>query len=203
MIQKPLSSCLPRRNSTKNRFILSGYALFLITFFFLIPAENNYAQTSKQQTSDCTRSTPVPVVKKSVFPNSAFKLSRDKRTGTETVKFANGDKLTITNTGCEYYYLGFRFETSRFSAPSSDTKYWFEQAVKLIKQTEKGIDAPVQMADAIQALTKYIENTKKPEFGNEIDYGGTDIRTFVSVKKIKKISTQKFALEVYFAVGPL
>lgn len=184
-----------------NRFAAS--ALFLFSMFSLdvILAESAYAQAEKRQTEDCTRSTPAPVIKKSVFPETTFKLSRDKHTGTETVKFVNGDRLTITNAGCEYYYLSFKFESDRFSARAAGTKYWFKQAVEFIKQIEKGVDAPVQMADAVKALKKYIKET--PKFGEEIDYGGADIRMFVIINRIKKLPGRKPVLEIAFAIGPL
>ncbi len=188
----------------KDRFIIAasflGAFLLLNTALIKITSAQN---AEKQQTLDCTRSTPAPVVKKSVFLRTTFNLSRDKRTGTETVKFDNGDKLTITNGGCEYYYLGFRFETDRFSARPTDTKYWYHRAAELIKQTEKGIDAPVRLNDAAKALEKYVKKTRKPKFGEEIDYGDSEIRTFVTVNKIKKLAKGKFLLEVAFAVGPL
>lgn len=162
-----------------------------------------YAQTAEQNQSDCTRAIPVRVVKKAIFPNTTFKLNRAKRTGTETIAFDNGDKLIITNAGCEYYYLGFRFETSRFSARPTDTKYWYKKAVELIEQTEEGIDAPVQLDDAVRALEKYIQKTGKPKYEEEIDYGGQDIRTFVTFNKTVKLPKGKYALEIAFAVGPL
>lgn len=158
----------------------------------------------RPQTEDCTRAVPESIVKKSVFLQTTFKLSEDKRTGTETVTFPNGDKLIITNAGCEYYYLSFRFESKRFSARTNDTKYWFKRAVELIEETESGIsDAPIQMKKAAAALENYLKKTNKPQFGEEIDYGGKDIRTFLTVKKVQKLSKGRFALEINFAVGPL
>ncbi len=157
-----------------------------------------------QKNDDCIRAVPESIVKKSVFPQTTFNLSEDKRTGTETVELPNGDKLIITNTGCEYYYLSFRFETERFSAPTTDTQYWFKRAVEIIEETENGIsDAPIQINKAVTALESYLEKTKKPQFGEEIDYGGNDIRTFVTVNKVQKLAKSKFALEITFAVGPL
>ena len=182
-------------------FIVPSILCFALLLCGLV--EKTFAQSTKQQASDCTRSTPERIVKRAVFSKTTFKLSRDRLTGTETVTFPNGDKLTITNGGCEYYYLGFRFETGRFSARPNNTKYWFAQAVKLIEQTQKGIDAPVQIADAIKALKKYIKSTAKPALGEEIDYGGADIRTFVAVNKIQALSKGRYALELSFAVGPL
>lgn len=153
---------------------------------------------------DCTRAVPDSIVKKSVFPQTTFDLSEDERTGTETVLFSNGDKLTITNAGCEHYYLSFRFESKRFNAPATDTKFWFKRAIELIEETQSGInDASVQMKKAAVALESYIKKTKEPQFGDEIDYGGRDIRTFVTVEKVEKLSEGKFALEINFAVGPL
>jgi hypothetical protein len=177
--------------------------IFTAFFIFALILSGASAENVRAQMSDCTRATPVRVVKKRVFPNARFVLSRDKRTGTETVKFGNGDKLVITNAGCEYYNWGFRFETNRFSARASDTKYWFAQLIKLLEETEKGIDAPVQMGDGIKALKKYLKANKNPKLEEEIDYGGADIRNFVTVNKIQKLSRNKFALEAAFSIGPL
>jgi len=182
-------------------FIVAAFLFFAFANGGLIV--KTLAQT-KNQPTDCTRATPTRIVKKSVFPKTTFKLSGDRRTGTETVKFPNGDRLIITNGGCEYYYLGFRFETRRFSASTANTKYWFAQAVKLIAEIEKGINAQsIQIPDAVRALKKHIKKTPQPKVGEEIDYGGTDIRTFVALKKIKRLAKGRFALELYFAVGPL
>src|ERR1051326_6096260 len=68
----------------------------------------------KLRASDCVRGTPEPVVKKNIFPKTTFQLQADGLTAYETVDFDNGDKLIITNAGCEYYVLTFRFETARF-----------------------------------------------------------------------------------------
>lgn len=182
--------------------------IFIVQAFLFVAFANGWlitnavAQTNQQ--NDCPRATPTRIVKKSVFPKTTFKLSRDRRTGTETVKFSNGDRLIITNAGCEYFYLGFRFETGRFSARTSDTKYWFTQAIKLINEVEKGINEPaIQLPDAVRALKKYVKKNPQPKVGEEIDYGGTDIRTFVALKQIKRLPKKRFAIELYFAVGPL
>ncbi|WP_309731742.1 hypothetical protein, partial [Chamaesiphon sp. OTE_75_metabat_556] len=76
----------------------------------------------------CVRSTPTPIVKKSVFPNTSFVLKKTNNRGLiisegiETVKLNNGDRLTITNSGCEFLTLNFRFETNRRSKNSQDPK---------------------------------------------------------------------------------
>lgn len=168
------------------------------------PAAIEETETEEARNADCTRATPRPIVKKSVFPNTSFVLSKDKRTGTETVFFSNGDRLIITNAGCEYYYLNFRFETERFSAEPSDYNYWYQQAAKFIEEVGKGIDEPlIQSEKAVTVLKNYPLKSKNPQFGEEIDYGGNDLRTFVTINKVEKIDDKKFALEVAFAVGPL
>ena len=182
-------------------FIAPAFFLFAFSNGWLV---NTTLAQSTSQLTDCTRAAPTRIVKKSVYPKTTFKLSRDRRAGTETVKFRNGDRLIITNAGCEYFYLGFRFETRRFSARAANTKYWFARAAQLIAEIETGINAPsIQIPDALRALRKYIEKTARPRIGEELDYGGTDIRTFVAVKQIKRLPQGGFAIELYFAVGPL
>jgi hypothetical protein len=153
--------------------------------------------------SDCVRGTPEPVIKKNVFPKSNFTLQADSLTGIEKVEFDNGDKLTIENAGCEYFSLNFRFESSRFIADTTDTKYWADKALRLIKETEHGIDAPVDLKKGIKAFAKYIAKSKKPKLFEETDYGINEIRYFVFLNRIQKINNSKFAIELTFSVGPL
>ena len=179
-------------------FIVPAFLLFAFSSGWLI--NPTHAQTD----DDCTRAEPTRIVKKSVYPKTTFKLSRDRRTGTETVNLPNGDRLVITNAGCEYFYLGFRFETRRFSARTTNTKYWFARAAQLIGEVDKGINAPsIEIPKAVRAINKRIRKPTRPQIGEEIDYGGTDIRTFFAVKQVKRLSRGRFALELYFAVGPL
>jgi hypothetical protein len=59
--------------------------------------------------SNCVRGKAEPIFKKDKFPNSRFELNKDGLTGTEMTDLKDGDKLIITNGGCEYYVLAFRF----------------------------------------------------------------------------------------------
>jgi hypothetical protein len=70
---------------------------------------------------ECVRAEPEPVVKKNIYPKTEFRLETNKefpfqKLGYETVEFKNGDKLLIEHVGCENYTLIFRFETKRFTA---------------------------------------------------------------------------------------
>ena len=53
--------------------------------------------------SNCERGQAAPIVIKSVYPNTVFKLNDDNYSESETVEFENGYKLIIENGGCEYY----------------------------------------------------------------------------------------------------
>ncbi|MFM7855349.1 MAG: hypothetical protein ACKO96_26340, partial [Flammeovirgaceae bacterium] len=95
--------------------------------------------------SGCIRGQAESVINKSVYPNATFKLNEDNRTGTETVRIKNGDKLTINNWGCEYYALTFRFETNRFSADTTDINYWTDKGFELMREIKSGLDAPLDI----------------------------------------------------------
>lgn len=154
---------------------------------------------------ECARAIPKSIVNKSIFPNTKFVLKKDANRvpyGLETLRFNNGDKLVITHTGCESYILNFQFETSQFAADITDTKYWFARSIQLMRQTEKGIETPTQIHKGIQALKKY-SKTERPEIGKEIDYGGKDIRSVVSLIEVKKLENKKFVVTVNFYDGPL
>jgi hypothetical protein len=97
----------------------------------------------------CVRSTPTPIVKKSVFPNTSFVLKKTNNRGLiisegiETVKLNNGDRLTITNSGCEFLTLNFRFETNRRSKNSQDPKYLYQRSARLMRQIVGGLNSPI------------------------------------------------------------
>jgi hypothetical protein len=153
---------------------------------------------------ECVRPIPKPIVKKSVFPNTKFILKNVDRVplGTETVKFNNGDKLVITNNGCENFSLDFQFETSRFAGNIKDIKYWYARSIQLMRQIEQGIDTASNIDKGIEAMVKY-SKIDRPKIGRQIDYGGTEIRSIVQLVEVKKIGSKKFVITVNFLVGPL
>lgn len=157
---------------------------------------------------DCVRGQATSIVNKDVFKNSKFTVQADSLTGIETVELPNGDKLSIKNWGCEYYVLTFRFETSRFQKDTSDLEFWFDQAQNLLLDVENGIKAPIDWKGGIQALNGRCESSFHMDYesfnvGDEVDYGEGEMRTFVVIDRIQKISEKKYAIEISFAVGPL
>jgi hypothetical protein len=44
---------------------------------------------------------------------------------------------------------------------------------------------------------------KNLQLGEEIDFGGNDIRSFATVDRIEKIDDKKFGVTISFATGPL
>lgn len=167
-----------------------------------------YQDESKDLREDCIRGQAEPIVLKSVFPNTHFRLNADSLSGIETVDFENGDKLIINNWGCEYYTLTFRFETLRFQGDIVDIPFWYKKAVILVGELVDGIDSPIDIKKGIDKLTNYIEANSKNnyanlKFGEEIDFGIEGTRIFVSLDQIEKLSKDKFAITISFSVGPL
>jgi hypothetical protein len=158
----------------------------------------------KDRREDCIRGQAGPIIKKTIFPNTKFILQPDSLIAIETIDFDNGDKLIINNWGCEYYVLTFRFETSRFKADTTAMKYWYVAAYKMMVEVKEGIDAPIQIDKGLKALNSHI--SKKAfdlKLRTEIDFGGDEIRDFVTVERIEKLTDTKFALTLSFATGPL
>jgi hypothetical protein len=166
------------------------------------------ADTNPQQIT-CVRAVPAAIVDKSVFPNSSFVLkytqSGDIKVprGIETVRLPNGDKLTIENSGCEYFTLSFKFETARNDTSINNRRYWPNRIVKLMRQVELGIKSPIPLKRGIAALETHISQNPKLNIGKEIDYGGSDIRSIVAIDRIDRISTSRVALVVRFSYGPI
>ncbi|TGE23984.1 hypothetical protein E5K00_01855 [Hymenobacter aquaticus] len=160
------------------------------------------------QNEDCTRGAAEPVVKKAVFPNTTFRLQPDQRTGIETVRFANGDRLQIKNWGCESYVLTFRFETTRFPQPPSDLAAWYAHAITLLRETRPGLHAPLDLNAGIRALTSYLARHKNSQaaplrLDEEIGFGPETMPTVVTLDKVEKLAGNRAAVEVSLALGPL
>jgi hypothetical protein len=160
-------------------------------------------------TSNCVRSTPTAIVKKSVFPKTKFilkKIDDDGQaipTGIETVIFNNGDRLNIINSGCEMFSLKFRFETSQIDRKMKDKKYLYNRSAWLMTQVLPGLKSSLNLTGGITALKNYGAKQISPEIGKEIDYGDPEIRSVVKISKIEQLPNNKLAVEILFYYGPL
>jgi hypothetical protein len=182
--------------------------LFSAVLMPLYPA--NAYQATPAAKIECVRPVPQPIVKKAVFPNTRFTLSKADESGqnipsgTETVKFNNGDRLTITNSGCEYVNLRFRFETSRFDRQQiSNSQYLYRRSAWLMRQTLRGLETPLDLAKGTIALEKYAAQSPQPDLDQIIKYGGTEIQSVVKLVQVKPLSKRKTVVEVLFYYGPI
>src|SRR5262245_43058033 len=93
--------------------------------------------------NDCVRAEPEPIITKGNCPGKIFQKKPDG-TAIEATILNQGDSLIIHHTGCEYYWLSFRFETSRFQADTTDIPFWMDKAMILMREInpalEPGID---------------------------------------------------------------
>ena len=168
------------------------------------PLADSVAMTEKQIVpNDCARGAAEPIIKKTVYPQTTFVLQPDSLTGIETVTFDNGDKLTIKNWGCEYYVLTFRFETSRFQQDTTNLDFWFKSAASLTREVLDGLEAPINITKGLDKLVAHVDNKETLKLGDEIDFVTGDIRSFVSVDRVEKVTDKKYAVEISFATGPL
>jgi hypothetical protein len=155
--------------------------------------------------SDCIRGQAQSVTKKTIYPNAIFKLNSDNHTGVEKVDLENGERLIINNWGCEYFVLTFRIETERFQADTTNTIYWLDKAVILMKEIEGGIDAPLNIRGGIVAIPIHVASmdSRTYELREEIVFKDDIIRDFVTLDRVQRISDKRFAVEISFATGPL
>lgn len=157
--------------------------------------------------TDCKRKEPMPIVKKGSFPDERFELQPGRQVGIETFKNQNGEKVTIKNWGCEYIALTFHFETARFEGELSNTGFWYKRTATLLNELSGKLDAPIDIAKGAERIVTEIENDVPNGYQNlklnkELDFEDSP-RSFVSIDKVEKIDSQKFAIEVTFAKGPL
>jgi hypothetical protein len=186
--------------------------------------QNNKVQSSKhghtiavkapQTTSDtitaddCPRGEAEPVVQKSAFPDARFSLHQNKREATETLTLNTGDQVTITHSGCEYYTLSIRFETSRFKADTANIGYWSHAALLLMRALNQGIKTPLGISRGLDSLDARIQKQKvNPSLplalNNEIDFGGPDPREYLSIDRVTQLPNGRYALVISFSYGPI
>jgi len=163
---------------------------------------------SNETESECIRGEAHPIIKKEIYLHSTFVMQPDSLTAFESLTFENKDKLIIHNYGCEYYILTFRFETARFQEDITNLPFWFRKSATLMSEINDGIDTPFDIKKGLKKLNQYIDNDsssdyKNLKFGEQIDFGDDDIRSFVTVDKIEKLTDKKYAVEISFALGPL
>jgi hypothetical protein len=168
------------------------------------------AQGQTTQSDDCVRAIPEPIIKKTVFPKTSFKLIKNKSypfesVGYEKVQIKNGIDLTIINSGCENYTLTFRFELSNLSHQTEDAKFWYRKAVELMLMVKKGIRSQDTnlIVRGTNAINSYIKKNRKLKYENYIDFGGSDIRDVAVVDKVEKQGRRKYQIEISYSIGPL
>lgn len=161
-----------------------------------ITAEENF------DTSDCIRGQAEPILKRDRFPDSFFEINEDGLSGTETTYLESGDKLIITNGGCEYYVLVFRFETSRFQGDTTDINFWASNIVDLMTEINNGIDSPMDLKKGTIALSNYVRENQV-EILDEVTFEPGEIRTYLTIDRVQKIDNKKYGLEISYIVGPL
>ena len=195
-------------NSSAGKQEKNTEELLLLDSASLANTQGAAAKAEQEPANECVRSQAEPVIQKEDYPNTTFILQPDSLTAIETVAFENGDKLIIHNWGCEYYILTFRFETTMFQQDTTNFEYWFKAAHRLMTDMLSGIDAPIDIKRGLSFLDSYILRDEKNNFqnlkpGDEINFGGDEIRSFVTIDRIEKITNEKFAVTISFATGPL
>lgn len=186
----------------------------LLTYFILAtlvePLSPAFAQQlAGEQAFDCVRPIPTPLVKKSVFPNTRFVLNKLNQNGLaiaegiETIRLNNGDQLEITQSGCEFVTIKFRFQTSLISGKRKDAQYLYKQSARLMRQISPGIRSPIDLQRGILALEKAATQKIPPAIDMELDYGNPDIRSVVKLMTVKRLANKKRVVEILFYYGPL
>ena len=124
--------------------------------------------------------------------------------GIETVKLNNGDRLTITNSGCEFLTLNFRFETNRRPKNPQDPKYLYQRSARLMRQIVGGLNSPIDLQDGIIALENYGAKNTRPQLDTIIKYQSSiDFRSVVQLLDRSQPANGRERVEVLFYYGPL
>jgi len=177
--------------------IIIGLALETISF----SQSNDVIQDLREE---CIRGQAEPIVIPNKNNNPNFQLQADSLTAIETFFSGSGDLIQIHNWGCEYYTLTFTIETTKYKADTKSLKYWYLKTYELMKEIATDLDSPIDINDGLKALNQYVsKNVFDLKLEEEIDFGGNDIKSFVTLHSIKKNEANNYVIEISFSIGPL
>ncbi|RYD54665.1 MAG: hypothetical protein EOP56_18605 [Sphingobacteriales bacterium] len=165
---------------------------------------SEYPGDDTMDLSGCARGAAVPVLKKSAFPQAVFQFGQDSFSATERTILKNGDSLMVIHTGCEYYVLTFRFVSAASVADSINAAYAYRKAISSMQSIYNNLDVATDVKLGTGKLAQYIkQHPQDLQLGEEIDFGGDDIRSYVTVDKAERTPGNRVAVEGSFLVGPL
>lgn len=178
-----------------------------LTILFVLTV--TFSAFSQEPITECVRSVPEPILKKSVFPKTTFTKTKNKENtgetiGVERVKVDNNVDLTIKNWGCENYTLTFQFLIGGQTRKTSDTKFWYGKAIELMNSVKKGIRREdINLINrGLKVISAYKNKSRIPKYENYIEFGGTEIKDLVVLDKVVK-QGNRYKVEISFGIGPL
>jgi hypothetical protein len=93
--------------------------------------------------------------------------------------------------------------TSRFQQDTTNLDFWFKSAGALMTEILDGLDAPIDLQKGINKLLGRDGYSQNLKLGEKFDFGGDDIRSFVTLDRIERLPNNKFTVDISFATGPL
>jgi hypothetical protein len=215
----PFTNRIPTR-------LFASVGLFLLLSSSVFAQKDNLPdpdclRKSHAHHSDCAGNPPCNNIIDSVFPHSKYVFSKDSMNSYSWVNIKNGDKLLLTNSSCDAVTLDFQFTTSRFSADTTDYKYWYPKALELMKEVEKGIaSGPVRIPHGIDTLESFITqypdslklghvirydyDTNPPDdvTSDPISYNSyEDMFPHMYINRIEGLPDKKYMIEIYFSIS--
>jgi hypothetical protein len=97
----------------------------------------------------------------------------------------------------------FKFETKSRGIAISDRHYWFKQIAMLMSRVEPRLDKSVNYLRRGIGVLAVKAQQQQVELQRQIDYGGADPRSTVTVTQIAARPNSRVALTVVFSYGPL
>ncbi len=138
------------------------------------------------------------------------------------MNFKNGDKLLVVNCGCSEYTYVFQFTTSRYSADTTDYKYWYPIAEELMKEVVSGTykDDPMPVQRGIDTLESFIKHYPNYLTLNKVIYvyfnndpnapvvtddddneTAREMSPHILISRIQKNAGSEYMVEVTYSIG--
>ena len=147
-------------------------------------------------TNHCLRGRPTRTLDTSLVTNYEFIMKPDR--AIEKAELANGNKLIVSNEGCEVFWISYTFFINNYDQNASKLDL-VEYAFKEVKAIDK---APIDFGKALSMIKKIKEGGGNIKLGNEYFLKMERVSEMFEVEEID-LKKEYATVEFSFAIGKL
>lgn len=147
-------------------------------------------------TNHCLTGKPIKTLDTTLLQSYEFTL--EKTRGLEKAEYSNGDRLVVSNEGCEVFWISYTFFINNYDQNASNV----ELVEYAFSQVEKVDVAPIDFDKALQLIRKIKEEGGSIKLGNEYFLKMDAVSEMFEIDEID-LKKEYATVEFSFAIGKL